>query len=198
MLIKNRSSLDAPKLVIRTTTFFPPCHLNVHLVRSWAHQLSLEWTSWISRSPRKAVNNSNMSGQILFGCKQQKAQLTYLSHPVRKSGDPGLIKLPLCMLLLGSPQCLGLFLVLHHDAKMATAALGFISTFQGERGKQPMECVSHVYPFENISQKTASHWQKVFLKVSGSCKRALRNSISKAKEKGIASGFQRVIPWNPP
>lgn len=40
--------------------------------------------------------------------------------------------------------------MLHHDSEMAIAALGFMSTFQGEWGKWPVECVSQVYPFQNI------------------------------------------------
>lgn len=40
--------------------------------------------------------------------------------------------------------------------------------------------------------------KKVFFPVSASCERVLRNSISKAREKGIAPGFQGAIPWNPP
>lgn len=70
--------------------------------------------------------------------------------------------LPFCL-----PQWSGPFLVLHHDSNMAAAALGFTSTFQGERrrkGKMASEYASQVHPCGKISQKvpTTSHWQKLY------------------------------------
>lgn len=70
LFVKNHNSLDVPKHVIRTNVIFLPCYLNVHLVQSWAQQLSTEQTSQISRGLRRAVNSNSVFSQTPFGCKQ--------------------------------------------------------------------------------------------------------------------------------
>lgn len=154
--------------------------------------------------PRRALNNNNMSSQILFCYKQRNTQLIHLSHPLRNLDGPDFIKWPLFIFLLRFSQGLGLFLMLHHDSKWLLQ-LQASRPFSKDKGATGQWNVSvrflSLKRFPRRSQQLPIG--KNCLKASASCKRVLRNSISslqyrKTRDKGITSGFLRATLWIPP